>query len=102
MSKFTVHVCTVGCCRDNGGLEIFRAFSEEIERLNLQEQFTVREAECNGICKYKPTVVIETEKGEKFFYGNINPEVAKDLLKYHIQNNKDSEKVIASHLVKKE
>jgi (2Fe-2S) ferredoxin len=95
-----IHVCVVCCCKENGGLNIRDEFLRLAKQMGFQEEVKIVEAECLGTCKYRPSVMV-TDGEKKYYYGMMNTDVVKDILKYHLGLIKDT-KTFENNLVKVE
>ena len=108
-SKYRVFVCTKkraaddpdGCCCDRGALDIYRAFQQEVERLQLDIE--VRKSGCLDRCEsgvvamvYRPSrgefgwlptkIRVKLRKllfPNRILYGNLQPEDVRAIAQNH-------------------
>ena len=59
--KKYITICGGTGCQAYGCSDIARAFKDELARLDLQEEFSVKTTGCHGFCERGPIVVIQPE-----------------------------------------
>ncbi|WP_195262576.1 MULTISPECIES: NADH-ubiquinone oxidoreductase-F iron-sulfur binding region domain-containing protein [unclassified Clostridium] len=74
-------ICGGPGCKASNSDNIFKAFKEEIERLNLQEDVKVIMTGCFGFCAKGPVIEIMPDK---VFYIQVTEEDVKDIVESHI------------------
>ena len=111
LSKYRVFVCTKkraandpeGCCHDRGALDVYRAFQDEITRLQLGDCVEVRKSGCLDRCEAGVVVMVyRPNRGEfnwlptklrvklrkilfpdRFLYGNLTVDDVKAIAQSH-------------------
>ena len=71
-----------------GARPVLNAFTEEIAKRGLQEDITVTQTGCIGICQYEPVVEVFEAGKEKTTYVKMNPEKAKRVVEEHLKGGK--------------
>jgi NADH:ubiquinone oxidoreductase subunit F (NADH-binding)/(2Fe-2S) ferredoxin/NAD-dependent dihydropyrimidine dehydrogenase PreA subunit len=84
-SRITVSVCGGTGCRASGAQDVVDAFSEEIEKQELQVKIDFKETGCHGFCERGPVVVIGPRK---IFYQHVKPEDVPEIISETILNGK--------------
>ncbi len=69
-----------------GARPVLNAFTEEIAKRGLQEDITVTQTGCIGICQYEPVVEIEIPGEEKVTYVKMTPEKVARVVNDHLVN----------------
>ena len=69
-----------------GARPVLNAFTEEIAKRGLQEDITVTQTGCIGICQYEPVVEIEIPGEEKVTYVKMSPERVIKVVNDHLVN----------------
>ncbi|MCH7558237.1 MAG: NADH-quinone oxidoreductase subunit NuoF [Planctomycetes bacterium] len=82
--KAKVLVCMTGC-RALGAQDVCTEFRRQLKRLSLDEQVTVIETGCIGMCARAPVVLIEPYE---YFYGGVAPEDVEEIISTTIQKSK--------------
>lgn len=82
-----------------GGKEVFKAFLDEVEALNLDSQVVVRQSGCMELCSEEPTVEIVVPGMETVLYGKVTPAVVKDIVQTHLIEKKLLDNLIVERLV---
>jgi len=68
-----------------GARDAMKAILETIQNENL-EGIVVTQTGCVGLCEKEPIVQIATGDQPKVTYGKVTPEIARQILKDHVQN----------------
>jgi NADH:ubiquinone oxidoreductase subunit F (NADH-binding)/(2Fe-2S) ferredoxin/NAD-dependent dihydropyrimidine dehydrogenase PreA subunit len=84
-SRITVSVCGGTGCRASGAEDVVDAFSEEIEKRELQVKIEFKETGCHGFCERGPVVVIGPKK---IFYQHVKPEDVPDIISETVLNGR--------------
>ena len=84
-SRITVSVCGGTGCRASGAENVVDAFSEEIEKRELQVKIEFKETGCHGFCERGPVVVIGPRK---IFYQRVKPEDVPEIIAETVINGK--------------
>ncbi|MCL2602147.1 MAG: (2Fe-2S) ferredoxin domain-containing protein [Treponema sp.] len=71
-----------------GGKATLDAFLRALETKNLVETVMVRQTGCMGLCHSEPTVEVAVPGMPVVIYGNVNEEVAKEIVDKHIIGRK--------------
>ena len=82
--KAKVLVCMTGC-RALGAQDVCTEFRRQLKRLSLDEQVTVVETGCIGMCARAPVVLIEPYE---YLYGGVAPEDVEEIISTTIQKSK--------------
>jgi len=82
--KAKVLVCMTGC-RALGAQDVCTEFRRQLKRLSLDEQVTVIETGCIGMCARAPVVLIEPYE---YLYGGVAPEDVEEIISTTIQKSK--------------
>ena len=82
--KYQVLVCSGAGCVSSNCVQVRDAVLEELINLGLKEQVLVRETGCIGTCAAGPVMLILPER---IFYTKLTPEIARRVVRAHIQNN---------------
>ncbi|MBQ2093733.1 MAG: (2Fe-2S) ferredoxin domain-containing protein [Ruminococcus sp.] len=69
-----------------GARPVLNAFTEEIAKRGLQEDITVTQTGCIGICQYEPVVEVEIPGEEKVTYVKMTPEKVARIVNDHLVN----------------
>lgn len=69
-----------------GARPVLNAFTEEIAKRGLQENITVTQTGCIGICQYEPVVEVEIPGEEKVTYVKMTPEKVARVVNDHLVN----------------
>ena len=69
-----------------GARPVLNAFTEEIAKRGLQEDITVTQTGCIGICQYEPVVEVEIPGEEKVTYVKMTPEKFARVVNDHLVN----------------
>jgi len=67
-----------------GGKTTLDAFLRLLEKKNLVETVMVRQTGCMGLCHSEPTVEVVVPGMPPIIYGNVNEEVAKEIVTKHV------------------
>ncbi len=84
-SRITVSVCGGTGCRASGAENVVDAFSDEIEKRELQVKIEFKETGCHGFCERGPLVVIGPKK---IFYQHVKPEDVQEIITETVINGK--------------
>ena len=80
MGKFHVQVCTNVSCMLRGGMEIYKAVSEELGlghmEVDSEYHFSLEEVECMGSCGTAPMLAVNED-----YYENIDKEKALEIIR---------------------
>ena len=90
MKQIRVGLATCGIAA--GGKEVFNTISEEIKNKNLQVE--LKETGCIGMCYNEVLVELTDEDNNDFFYANVTPENAKEIVQKHIIENSPVENLL--------
>jgi len=67
-----------------GAKQALDAFIVAIDENKLVDSVLVRQTGCMGLCHSEPTVEIIAPGMPAVIYGNVNPDVAKEIIKKHV------------------
>lgn len=70
-----------------GARETLKSFLDEIEKKGITNAM-IKQTGCMGLCSVEPTVEIIMPDMPSVIYGEVNAEVAKDIVNKHIMNKK--------------
>jgi len=70
-----------------GARETMKAVLDYIEKENL-EGILVTQTGCIGLCEQEPILQVVRGNEEKVTYGKVNPEVARRIMKEHVEEGK--------------
>jgi NADH:ubiquinone oxidoreductase subunit F (NADH-binding)/(2Fe-2S) ferredoxin/NAD-dependent dihydropyrimidine dehydrogenase PreA subunit len=87
--KARVLICMTGC-RALGAQDVCTEFRKQLKQLSLDEQVTVVETGCIGMCASAPVVLIEPYE---YFYGGVTPEDVEEIISTTIQDAKPLERL---------
>jgi len=87
--KARVLICMTGC-RALGAQDVCTEFRKQLKQLSLDEQVTVVETGCIGMCASAPVVLIEPYE---YFYGGVTPEDVEEIISMTIQDEKPLERL---------
>jgi NADP-reducing hydrogenase subunit HndB len=93
-TRITVAMGTCGIAA--GARDTMKAILEVIEKQNLKD-IVVTQTGCIGLCEKEPIIEIELGEKPKVLYGKVSPEVARQIMKEHVQG----EKVVQNHVIQK-
>ena len=85
-TRIVVGMATCGIAA--GARPVLNAFVEGVDREGLNEQVTVTQTGCIGICQYEPVVEVFQPGKEKVTYVKMTVEKAEKVLKEHIKGGK--------------
>lgn len=83
-AKVLVGMATCGIAA--GARPVLNAFTEEIAKRGLQEDITVTQTGCIGICQFEPVVEVEIPGEEKVTYVKMTPEKVARIVNDHLVN----------------
>ena len=69
-----------------GAEGVMKAISDEVEELSL-ENVRIVKVGCIGFCYYEPIVQVNIPGKEPVFYGKVNPDLAREIVRKHIAAN---------------
>lgn len=84
-SQIIIGMSTCGIAA--GAKEAMNAFVDEIEKLGL-DNVLVKQTSCMGYCANEPTVEVKTPEMQDTLYGNVSPEVARQIVRDHLVHKK--------------
>ncbi len=84
-SHYTILVCQGTGCVSSLSPQIQNALESEIVKNGLQNTVTIKLTGCHGFCQRGPIVIIEPEG---FFYCEVKPEDAHEIVQSHLINGK--------------
>ncbi|NQT01451.1 MAG: NAD(P)H-dependent oxidoreductase subunit E, partial [Planctomycetes bacterium] len=87
--KARILICMTGC-RALGAQDVCTEFRKQLKQLSLDEQVTVVETGCIGMCAGAPVVLIEPYE---YFYGGVTPEDVEEIISTTIQEAKPLERL---------
>lgn len=93
-TRITVAMGTCGIAA--GARDTMKAILEVIEKQNLKD-IVVTQTGCIGLCEKEPIIEIELGEKPKVLYGKVSPEVARQIMKEHVQGGK----VVQNHVIQK-
>ena len=67
-----------------GAKDTLDAFLKALDDKKLVDQVLVRQTGCMGLCHSEPTVEVAVPGMPTVIYGNVNPEVVKDIVEKHL------------------
>lgn len=91
-TRITVAMGTCGIAA--GARDTMKAILEVIEKQNLKD-IVVTQTGCIGLCEKEPIVEVEIGEKAKVTYGKVSPEVARQIMKEHIEGGK----VLQNHVI---
>lgn len=94
MESREIHICAGTGCVLSGSLEVKKAFSEELERRNLNGQVSIKLTGCHGFCSQGPIVVIQPEG---VFYPQTNLESVPRIVEEHLINGNVVTELLYAH-----
>lgn len=94
-TRIVVGMATCGIAA--GARPVLNAFVEGVAREGLEEDVTVTQTGCIGICQYEPVVEVFQSGKEKVTYVKMTPEKAEKVLKEHIKGGKVVEEYTIAH-----
>lgn len=77
-----------------GAKDTLAAFIEEAKQHNLKN-VTVKQTGCMGLCYKEPTVEVKAPDMPDTIYGNVDAELAKEIVKEHLMGKK----LIGAHIL---
>ena len=86
----TLFICQGTGCVSSKSPEIRVALQDEVDRLGLSEQATIKLTGCHGFCQQGPIVVVEPEGT---FYSQVEIKDAAEIVESHLQNNQQVERL---------
>jgi NADH:ubiquinone oxidoreductase subunit F (NADH-binding)/(2Fe-2S) ferredoxin/NAD-dependent dihydropyrimidine dehydrogenase PreA subunit len=87
--KARVLICMTGC-RALGAQDVCSEFRKQLKQVSLDEQVTVVETGCIGMCASAPVVLIEPYE---YFYRGVTPEDVEEIISTTIQGAKPLERL---------
>ncbi|MBN2510429.1 MAG: (2Fe-2S) ferredoxin domain-containing protein [Spirochaetales bacterium] len=66
-----------------GAKDAYSAFVDELAAHNLGN-VTVKQTGCMGLCHAEPTVEVIMPEMPRIIYGNVNAQVARDIVRKHV------------------
>ncbi len=83
--RYQILVCSGAGCVSSSCAEVRDAFTEEVERNQLQQEVIVYETGCMGTCAVGPVALVLPEG---IFYTELTPEKAREIILCHIMEGK--------------
>ncbi|HSV32246.1 MAG TPA: (2Fe-2S) ferredoxin domain-containing protein [Atribacteraceae bacterium] len=83
-AEYKVVVCMGTCGIASGARQVMAAILDEISKRGLGN-VAVSQAGCVGLCDREPLASVE-KGSEKVFYGDLNPEKARQIVATHLVN----------------
>jgi NADP-reducing hydrogenase subunit HndB len=77
-----------------GARETMKAVLDTIEKQSLSD-VSVTQTGCIGLCEREPIMQVVIGENPKVTYGKVTPEVARRIMKEHVQEGK----VVADHVI---
>ena len=71
-----------------GARPVLNAFVEAVNKENLEQQVTVSQTGCIGICQFEPVVEVHEAGKEKITYVKMTAEKAKEVVEKHLKGGK--------------
>ena len=71
-----------------GARPVLNAFVEAVNKENLEQQVTVSQTGCIGICQFEPVVEVYEAGKEKTTYVKMTAEKAKEIVEKHLKGGK--------------
>ncbi len=90
-SRTCISVCAGTGCRASGAEAVVDAFTDEIERQEIQLSVELKETGCHGFCEQGPLLVI---RPQKVFYRHVKPEDVPEIISETILNGKIIERLL--------
>lgn len=84
-NKLCVTICSQTGCQAMRSDEVFRAFSEQIERNRLQEKVDLRRTGCHGFCERGPIVTVSPQN---ICYLCVKPDDVAEIVSTTLVKNK--------------
>jgi NADH-quinone oxidoreductase subunit F len=91
LSRTCISVCGGTGCRASGAEAVVDAFSDEIERRELQINVELKETGCHGFCERGPVVVI---RPKRIFYQQVKPEDVPEIIADTVLKGKIIERLL--------
>lgn len=88
-----VTVGTATCGLAAGAENVVKAIKDEIEKLGLKNVRVV-EVGCIGFCYHEPIVQVNKPSEASVFYGTVDADTAREIVRRHIAGNERVEKAI--------
>jgi len=67
-----------------GGKQVLDAFIAGFDENNLVDTCLIRQTGCMGLCHSEPTIEVIVPGMPAVIYGNVNPDLVKEIIKKHI------------------
>lgn len=84
LAEITVGMATCGIAA--GADKILEIIKDEIKKQNL-EGVRVVKVGCIGFCHYEPIVQVNMPDSKPVYYGNVNEDTAREIVRKHIASN---------------
>ena len=85
-AKYRITVAMGTCGIAAGARNVMSALLDEMSKRNIQDVH-ISQAGCLGYCDQEPMVQITGSDKNTITYGKVSPEVARDLVAKHIQED---------------
>lgn len=69
-----------------GAAAVMKVLRAEAEKKDLP--VSISSTGCIGMCEREPLVDVELTAGERITYGNVTPEMARRIVREHVQNRR--------------
>jgi NADH-quinone oxidoreductase subunit F/NADP-reducing hydrogenase subunit HndC len=89
-NKKHILVCQGTGCKSMGAEEVLSSLQRQIERLNLEESFQVKQTGCHGFCQRGPLVIVDPEK---IFYSKVGSDDVSDIVQSLLPEGKPVERL---------
>jgi len=90
-NKPCITVCAGTGCRASGAEVVVDAFTDEIERRELQINVELKETGCHGFCERGPVIVI---RPKRVFYQRVKPEDVPEIVSETVLNGNIIERLL--------
>ncbi len=80
-----------GCCQDQGSMDVWQGFAEELDNRGLYETVRITGTTCVGPCGRGSVVIVYPDN---VWYGNVKPEDIKEIFESHIVGDKPVERLV--------
>jgi len=85
-------VCVKGkSCSKNASDNVWKALKKAISKFGLGDFYSIKKAECFGLCKYSPVIVVDTDDCN---YGRVKADDCKKIIKRHAKKKKPLKRLV--------
>ena len=99
--KIVLAVGLATCGIAAGGEAVMEALKEEVQNAGIAERVTFVSTGCLGYCYMEPLVEVRMPNRSSILYGDVDPEMAREIVRKHLIEGRLLDKAIIGRKVKR-